>query len=124
MSSKERSHRFPDGFGEWFYELRYGLTHRTGFEKNWRSRWAYTLSTARCGADFHWPIKWTEGYSSGYSPPEPHWECATCGYERLPYRAIFWSGRLGMVAQAIYYIRRPREWWRTRDDRREDALCR
>lgn len=114
-----KTSRFPDGLGEWFYELRHGLTHRTGYEKNWRTRWAYTLRSARCGAGLHWPIKWSQGYySGGYEPPEPTWECATCGYERLPYRAWFWDGPGGRLLYAWTWIRHPREMWQARQDDR------
>lgn len=125
LDSKRSSHRFPDGFGEWLYELRYGLTHRTEFDRGWRSRWAYTLRAARCGAGIHWPIQFQSMVSySEYEPPEPGWACSTCGYERLPYRAVFWSGPLSWLFVIAYWLRHPREWWRGRADRREDALCR
>lgn len=86
--------RFPDGFRCWAEDLWWGLTHRTGFEKNWRARWRYTLRTACCGAGFHWPIEyWAQESLCSFEPPEPGWACATCGYERLPYRAWAWTPR-------------------------------
>lgn len=105
-----------DGLGEWFYDLRYGLTHRTGHEWNWRSRWVYTLRDARCGLGLHWPIQLTRGYSYGYEPPEPHFECSTCGFERLPYRAVFWEGPLAYVYAAWFWLRHPVQQWRYRRD--------
>lgn len=103
-----RRDRFPDGLGEWFYELRYGLTHK-GDAGTWRKRWRYTLTQARCGAGLHWPVQWTQGTFGGYvNPDDPHFECATCGHRRDPYRATFWyGGRLHFVWRAWWWLRHP-----------------
>lgn len=93
---KTRRNAFPDGFGEWFYELRTGL-RRTRFDREhgtpWRVRVRYTLRMAACGAGLHWPVQSTQGTFGGYvMPDDPHFECACCGHVRDPYRAIFWEG--------------------------------
>jgi hypothetical protein len=106
-----------DGIGEWFYELRYGLTHKYPTDTSRWSRARYTLRMALCGAGLHWPIKWSQGYySGGYEPPEPTWECAWCGFERLPYRAVFWEGPFVHVAWAWAWLRSPRQMWRVHQE--------
>lgn len=77
----------------WLEDLWHGLTYRSGFEKNRRSRWAYALRSARCSAGVHWPISNQLEHGGSWGPPEPCWGCEFCGHERLPYRAWFWTPR-------------------------------